>query len=196
MAFVVLEGFSGTGKTTLAQHLERRGWLRLQESAHALPGHVPVADRGDTYSDYSLLGATLTYTSTISRLRGTRDLVSEGYLLSDLAYAKIRFELRKSTAYPAMLALCREVLAIPKMRPDLYVLLDAGPETTDDREAGKNERDRNPTKFFRARYYAALAEIHEEMNEVNVEKVHTDSDAERTLEMVLSAVKKRSVASK
>lgn len=196
MAFVVLEGFSGTGKTTLAQHLERRGWLRLQESAHALPDHVPVADRGDTYSDYSLLGATLTYTSTISKLRGTRDLVSEGYLLSDLAYAKIRFELKKSTAYPAMLALCREVLAIPRMRPDLYVLLDACPETIDDRVVGKNERDRNPTELFRARYYAALGEIHEETNEMNVEKVHTDSDAKRTLDMVLAAVKKRSVVSK
>ncbi len=195
MAFVVLEGFSGTGKTTLARHLERRGWLRLQESAHALPDHVPVADRGDTYSDYSLLGATLTYTSTISRLRGKRALVSEGYLLSDLAYARIRFELKKSTAYPAMLALCKEVLAIPMMRPDLYVLLDAGPETIDDRQVGKNERDRNPTEFFRARYYSALAEIHEEMNEMNVEKVHMDSDAERTLAIALGAMKKRGVAS-
>jgi len=69
MHFVVLEGFFATGKTNLARHLERRGWPRLQESAHALPDHVPVADRGDTYSDYSLLGATLAYASTISRLR-------------------------------------------------------------------------------------------------------------------------------
>ena len=194
MVFVVIEGFSGTGKTTLTRRLERRGWLRLQESAHALPDHVPVADSGDTYSDYSLLGATLTYASTISRSRGTRDVVSEGYLLSDLAYAKIRFELKKSTAYPAMLTLCREVLAIPRMRPDLYVLLDARPETIDNRQVGKNERDRNPTEFFRARYYAALAELHEEMNEINIEKVHTDSDAERTLDTVLAIVKKRSVA--
>jgi thymidylate kinase len=194
MAFVVLEGFSGTGKTTLARRLEKRGWLRLQESAHALPDHVPIADMGDTYSDYSLLGATLTYTSTISRLRGTRDVVSEGYLLSDLAYAKIRFEMKKSEAYPAMLALCREVLAIPRMRPDLYVLLDTGLETIDDRRIKKNERDRNPMELFRAKYNAALAEIHEEMDEMNIEKVHTDSDAERTLETVLAAVKKRSVA--
>jgi thymidylate kinase len=194
MAFVVLEGFSGTGKTTLARRLEKLGWLRLQESAHALADHVSVADRGDTYSDYSLLGATLTYTSAISRLRWTRDVVSEGYLLSDLAYAKIRFELKKSTAYPVMFALCKEVLAIPRMRPDIYVLLDARPETIDERQVVKNERGWNPMEFFRARYYAALAGIHEEMNETNIEKVHTDSDVERTLETILAAVKKRIVA--
>ena len=195
MVFVVLEGFSRTGKTTLARCMERRGWLRLQESAHALPDHVPLADRGDTYSDYSLLGATLTYASTISRLRGTRNVVSEGYLLSDLAYAKIRFQLKKSTAYPAMLALCREVIAVPKMRPDLYVLLDAGSETIDDRHAGKNEWNKNPTEFFRARYYTVLAEIHKELKELNIENVHADSDAEQTLDVILAAVKKRSVVS-
>jgi thymidylate kinase len=195
MTFVVLEGFSGTGKTTLARRLERRGWLRLQESAHALPDHVPVADRADTFSDYSLLGATLTYTSTISKLRGTRNVVSEGYLLSDLAYAKIRFQLKKSTAYPAMLALCREVLAVPKMRPDLYFLLEAGPTTVDDRVVGRAKEGRNPTEFSRARYYTVLDEIHKELNELRIENVHTDSDAERTLDMILAAVKKRCVVS-
>ena len=135
----------------------------------------------------------MTYTSTISRLRGMRDLVSEGYLLSDLAYAKIRFELKKSTAYPAMLALCRELLLVPGMRPDLYLLLEAGPETIGDRQAGKNARDRNSTEFFRARYYSALAEIHDELEETKVEKVYTDSHAERTLEEVIAAMKKRKV---
>jgi len=59
MAFIVLEGFSGTGKTSLAMGLERRGWLRLQESAHAVPKDVPVAERADTAADFSLLGATM-----------------------------------------------------------------------------------------------------------------------------------------
>ena len=193
MAFVVLEGFSGTGKTTLAQRLEKLGWLRLQESAHALPDHVPVADRGDTYSDYSLLGATLTYSSAISRLRETRGLVSEGYLLSDLAYAKIRFELKKSTAYPALLAFSREVLTNPKLRPDLYIILEAGRNTLHHRQAGKKERDRNMTGLFRTRYYTALAEIHKELGEWSVERVYTDSDFKATLRMVLAIMKKRNV---
>jgi len=193
MAFVVLEGFSGTGKTTLARRLERRGWLRLQESAHALPDHVPVADRGDTYSDYSLLGATLAYSSAISKLRETRNLVSEGYLLSDLAYAKIRFELKKSTAYPALLAICREVLTNPKIRPDLYIILEAGHNTLYKRQVGKNARDRNMTKFFRTRYYTALAEIHKELGEWNVERVYTDPDSKVTLKVVLALMKKRNV---
>ena len=87
MTFIVLEGFSGTGKTSLALGLEKRGWVRLQESAHAVPRDVPVADRADTAADFSLLGATMTYSSVVSKLRGTRKIVSEGYLLSDLAYA-------------------------------------------------------------------------------------------------------------
>ena len=193
MAFVVLEGFSGTGKTTLARRLEKRGWLRLQESAHALPDHVPVADRGDTYSDYSLLGATLTYSSAISRLRETRDLVSEGYLLSDLAYAKVRFELKKSTAYPALLAICREVLTNPKIRPDLYIVLEPGHNTIHNGQVGKNERDKRMTGFFRARYYTALAEIHKDLGEWNVERVYTDSDSKVTLKVVLAIMKKRNV---
>ena len=196
MAFVVLEGFSGTGKTTIARHLEKRGWLRFQESAHALPNHVPVADRGDTSSDYSLVGATLTYTSTIFRARGIRNLVSEGYLLSDLAYAKIRFELKKSKAFPILYDLCREVLTIPAMRPDLYVLLEARPETIGDRQGGKNERDRNSTEYFRTRYYSALAEIHRKLNEIRTVRVFTDSSSERTLEEVLAAISKKSVADK
>jgi len=194
MAFVVLEGFSGTGKTTIARHLEKRGWLRFQESAHALPNHVPVADRGDTSSDYSLVGATLTYTSTIFRARGIRNLVSEGYLLSDLAYAKIRFELKKSKAFPILYDLCREVLTIPAMRPDLYVLLEARPETIGDRQGGKNERDRNSTEYFRTRYYSALAEIHRKLNEIRTVRVFTDSSSERTLEEVLAAISKKRVA--
>jgi len=193
LVFVVLEGFSGTGKTTIAKRLEGLGWLRLQESAHALPDHVPVAERGDTSSDYSLFGATLAYSSTISRMRDSRKLVSEGFLLSDLAYSKIRLELRKSTAYPALLAMCREVLSDSVMRPDLYVLLTAEPETIGHRQAAKNQRDRNSTEFFRSRYYTALAEIHQELGETNVESVHAGSRTSETLKQVLTALTNRRV---
>jgi len=193
MAFIVLEGFSGTGKTSLAMGLERRGWLRLQESAHAVPKDVPVAERADTAADFSLLGATMVYSSIISKLRGTRNIVSEGYLLGDLAYAKIRYELKKSDAYPSMVAMVRRILQEPAMRPDLYILLEAGQETIDTRQRSKDDRDRNPTEFFRARYYTALAEIHDEMNEKNVEAVRTDSDIDATLQNILQTLGRRRV---
>src|SRR5437879_1117050 len=134
MTFVVLEGFSGTGKTSVATGLERQGWLRLQESAHAVPKDVPLADRADTPADFSLLGATMVYSSVISNLRKSRNIVSEGYLLSDLAYAKIRYDLRTSEAYPAMLLMSKRMLEVPALRPDLYVLLKAGSGTIDQRQ--------------------------------------------------------------
>jgi thymidylate kinase len=193
MPFVVLEGFSGTGKTTLAKALERQGWLRLQESAHAVPRGVPVAERADTFADFSLLGATLVYSSIISNTRSHRKIVSEGYLLSDLAYARIRYDLEKSTAFPAMLAICRELLANPSMKPDLYVLLEAEPDTIEDRQRRKGEREKNVTKFFRTRYYSALDELHRELGETKVERVRTDSDAKSTLEKIISAMEKRRV---
>jgi len=193
LAFIVLEGFSGTGKTSLAMGLERRGWLRLQESAHALPKEVPVADRADTAADFSLLGATMTYSSLISKFRGTRNVVSEGYLLSDLAYAKIRYELKKSTAYPSMMAMVKRVLEEPVMRPDLYVLLKAGSATIDRRQLDKDDRERNITEFFRNRYYSALAEIHAEVNEDRVEVVETDSDTEVTLGLVQGVIDRLAV---
>jgi len=181
----VLEGFSGTGKTSLAMGLERRGWLRLQESAHAVPKDVPVAERADTAADFSLLGATMTYSSIITKLRGTRNIVSEGYLLGDLAYAKIRYELKKSDAYPSMVAMVKRILQEPAMRPDLYILLKAGEETIDIRQRSKDERERNPTEFFRTRYYTALEEIHGEMKEKNVEVVETDSDIDAALQEIV-----------
>lgn len=184
MVFIVLEGFSGTGKTSLAMGLERRGWLRLQESAHALPKEVPVADRADTAADFSLLGATMTYSSIISKFRGTRNVVSEGYLLSDLTYAKLRYELKKSTAYPSMMAMVKRILEEPAMRPDLYILLKAGPATIDRRQRDKDDRERNLTEFFRNRYYGALAEIHQEVKEDKVEVVETDSDTDVTLGII------------
>ena len=193
MTFIVLEGFSGTGKTSLAQGLERMGWLRLQESAHAVPRDVPVADRADTAADFSLLGATMTYSSLVSKLRGTRNIVSEGYLLSDLAYAKIRFELKKSDAYPSMVAMVRRMLEEPALRPDLYVLLKAGPETINNRQLGKDERERNTAEFFRTRYYTALEEIHEELKEESIEAVETDHDVDVTLSSILQILGRRKV---
>jgi thymidylate kinase len=193
MTFIVLEGFSGTGKTSLAQELEKKGWLRLQESAHAVPRDVPVADRADTAADFSLLGATMTYSSIVSKLRGSRNVVSEGYLLSDLAYAKIRFELKKSGAYPSMVTMVKRILEEPAMRPDVYVLLKAGPETINSRQLGKDERERNMTEFFRTRYYSALEEIHDELDEGEVETVETDHDVEVTLGAVLDILERRKV---
>ena len=193
MAFIVLEGFSGTGKTSLAMGLERQGWLRLQESAHAAPKDVPVAERADTAADFSLIGATMMYSSIITRLRGTRNIVSEGYLLGDLAYAKIRYELKKSDAYPSMVTMVRRILQEPAMRPDLYILLKAGEETIDIRQRSKDDRERNPTEFFRTRYYTALAEIHREMKEENIEVIETDSDIDRTLQEILHVLARHKV---
>jgi thymidylate kinase len=195
MVFVVLEGFSGTGKTTLAKGLESMGWVRLQESAHAVPRDVPVADRADTAADYSLLGATLINSSIVSKSREVRNIVSEGYLLSDLAYARIRYDLKKSTAFPSMLALCREVLAEPSMRPDLYVLLEARPDTIDQRQKMKDDREKNDSEYFRTRYYSALAEVHEELREGNIERVYTDEDKRVTLETIVGLLRKRRVIS-
>ena len=193
MGFVVLEGFSGSGKTSLAMGLERHGWPRLQESAHAVPRDVPVADRADTAADFSLLGATMVYSSVISKLRYKLNIVSEGYLLGDLAYAKIRYELKKSDAYPSMVTMVRRILEEPAMRPDLYILLKAGPDTIDMRQRGKDERERNVTEFFRTRYYTALAEIHEELGEEKSELVETDADLEVTLSNILEVLGKHKV---
>ena len=195
MVFIVLEGFSATGKTSLAILLEKRGWLRLQESAHAVPRDIPVAERADTAADFSLLGATLMYSSIITKLRDTKKIVSEGYLLGDLAYAKIRYELKKSDAYPAMMTMVKRVLEEPGMRPDLYLVLKAGPETIGMRQLSKDERERNVTEFFRNRYYTALAEIHQELGEGQPEPVETDGDPEVTLQEILRILAGRRVIS-
>jgi len=186
LVFIVLEGFSGTGKTTLAMRLEKLGWLRLAESAHVVPPDVPVADKADTFADYSLLGATMQYSSLISRYRDGRKIVSEGYLLSDLAYARIRYDLGKSEAFPAMLALCKRILSDKRMKPDLYILLKARTQTIRDRQERKGEREKNLGEFFRARYYSALTEIHDRLGEGGVETVYTDSDLDSTLAVILA----------
>jgi thymidylate kinase len=193
MVFIVIEGFSGTGKTSLAILLEKRGWIRLQESAHAVPRDVPVADRADTAADFSLLGATMMNASVISKLRQTRNIVSEGYFLGDLAYAKIRYELKKSDAYPEMMRIVKRVLVVPGMRPDLYILLKAELDTINHRQMNKDDRERNVTEFFRTRYYTALAEIHRELNEEEPEVVESDSSEDATLQKILDILKRREV---
>jgi thymidylate kinase len=194
VVFVALEGFSGTGKTTLARRLEGRGWLRMTESAHVVPRDVPVADRADTFADYSLVGATMVYSSLISKFREKRNIVSEGYLLSDLAYARIRFDLHKSEAYPSMLAMCENILSHAQMRPDLYILLKATPETIEQRQIRKNEREKNLDEFFRTRYYSALDELHERFGRDDVEAVFTDSDIDGTFAAVVALLKRRKLA--
>jgi thymidylate kinase len=175
--------------------LERRGWLRLQESAHAVPKDIPVAERADTAADFSLLGATMMYSSLIAKLRRTRNIVSEGYLLGDLTYAKIRYELGMSDAYPDMVTMVKRVLREPYMRPDLYILLKAGPETIRLRQRDKDERERNLTEFWRTRYYTANAEIHREMEAENIAAVETDADTEVTLGSILQVIERRRVMS-
>ena len=191
MVFVVLEGFSGTGKTTLAKGLEKKGWLRLAESAHAVPKHVPVADRADTFADFSLLGATMVYSSAISKLRQKKKIVSEGYLLSDLAYARIRYDLKKSDAFPAMLTMCKSILSDPVMRPDLYILLKARTETIGARQMKKNRREQNMDDFFRTRYYSAIREIHERIGEEKLVTVFTDLNSKATLAAIIALLRKR-----
>lgn len=185
MMFIAIEGFSGTGKTTLAKRLERRGWLRLTESAHALSKQVPVADRADTFSDFSLIGATMQYCSIISTNRASRNIVSEGYLLGDLAYARIRYDLGKSVAFPALLSLVKAVLAEKPMRPDLYILLRARAKTIGERQLGKGSREKNTSGFFRQRYYSAIMEMHQRLGQDNLKVVSSDGGGSHTFRAVL-----------
>jgi len=189
LTFIVLEGFSGTGKTTLAKTLERRGWLRLAESAHAVSNEIPVGERADTFSDYSLIGATMQYASTIARSRREMDIVAEGYFLSDLAYALIRYDLRKSAAFPHLLELVRKILRERVLQPDLYMLLRAHSATIRRRQKEKSDREKNVSKFFRERYYTAIEYIHGELGQGNLEIVNTDSDTDRTLARIMVKLK-------
>lgn len=189
MTFIVLEGFSGTGKTTLAKTLEQRGWMRLAESAHAVSSEIPVGERADTFSDFSLVGATMQYASIIARSRREREIVAEGYFLSDLAYALIRYDLRKSAAFPHLLEMVRKILRERVLQPDLYLLLRAHSATIRRRQEEKNEREKNVSKFFRERYYSSIEYIHGELGQRNLEIVNTDSDPDRTLARIVVKLK-------
>jgi thymidylate kinase len=191
---LALEGFSGTGKTTLAKELESRGWLRLAESAHVVQKEVPVADRADTYADYSLVGATMQYSFTISNLRRSRNIVAEGYLLSDLAYARIRYDLGKSDAFPALLSLAKKALSEEALRPDLYILLRAKDDTISRRQQEKEDREKNLSGAFREGYYKAIMDLHRRTGQENLEVIFTDSDKAETLEEILAALRRRKLA--
>lgn len=191
MVFVVIEGFSGTGKTTLSKGLERRGWLRLTESAHAVPAEVPLGDKADTFADFSLTGASLEYSSVIAGSRDKRSIVADGYLLSDLSYARIRYDMGKSKAFPALFDLVKGILSDEKIRPDLYVLLKAERETIDQRQGRKSARERNLNGYFQTRYYTAIEELHRGLGQTDVEEVHTDTDLSETLERLVGLLRRR-----
>lgn len=190
----MLEGFSGTGKTTLAKSLEEEGWLRLAESAHALPGEVPVGERANTYSDYSLFGATLEYSSVISSNRGSRNVVAEGYLLSDLAYARIRYTLNLSDAFPEMMEFARGILRHKALQPDLFILLVAEKRVIEARQATKDPHDKNMNDFFRNEYYNAIGDLHKEFGFSNLERVTTDTDLGITVAVIREALARRGYA--
>ena len=167
MAFIVLEGFSGTGKTSLAKMLERDGWVRITESAHSLPADIPLADRADTYSDYALLGQVLTFAPRIKRLRTKSKVVAEGYFLSDLAYFKIRQTLGLSTAFPAIYTFVSNVMEDSALVPDHYILLHAESSEIRRRQARKRARDRNESSYFFEKYYEFIEEFHRALNQQN-----------------------------
>jgi thymidylate kinase len=194
LTFIVLEGFSGTGKTTLATKLEQRGWLRLMESAHALPSEIPVADRANTFADYSLVGATMQYSYPIYSARGRKHIVAEGYFISDLTYAMIRQKLNKSSAFQSLFNLVRAMLAEPQLQPDLYLLLKARGNTIDNRQSEKNDRERNISRYFRVEYYKIIGRLHQQLQQQKVEIVETDSNLAETLKAVESLVRRHGLA--
>jgi thymidylate kinase len=189
-----LEGFSGTGKTTLAKTLEDDGWLRLTESAHAVPSQVPVAERANTYADYSLFGAAMQCCSIISSNRSRMNIVAEGYFISDLAYARIRYTLNLSDAFPELLKIAITLLHDKMLRPDLFVLLTADPRVIEERQEMKTERDRNMTKFFRTEYYNAIEDLHKQLGLENIERVTTDSEVAKTSTVIRELLERHGYA--
>lgn len=186
MAFIVLEGFSGTGKTTIANLLEKKGWLHLTESAHAVSSDVPLADRADVYSDYSLIGATLRTCGVIAHNRKHRNIVSEGFLVNDLTYSLIRQKRGQSDAASEMFTIVGSVLRRPLLHPDLYVLLIADDKTIMKRQKLKSDRDRLTNRFFRKTFYSTIRDLHELFGHTNVVEVRTDKGPEAAVDEILA----------
>jgi len=180
LTFLVLEGFSGTGKTALARLFERDGWLRIPESAHLVPEHVPLADRANTLADYALVGAVLSAAYRIAQERTARNIVAEGYLLSDLAYFKVRETLGTSTAFIPIRALVHEVLRDARLVPDLYAVLRISPVELHRRQARKAHRDRLQNQYFAEKYYEFLAELHHEFGDPPQVEVSANAGDEAT----------------
>lgn len=191
MVFIVLEGYSGTGKTSLAKMLERDGWLRITESAHSLPPDIPVADRADTYSDYALLGQVLTSTPRIRRLRSRRRLVAEGYFLSDLAYFKIRQTLGLSSAFPRIYRLVSEIMKDQNLAPDLYILLEADSGEIGRRQERKRARDRNESTYFFEKYYEFIKEFHKALNQPNYTVMESHPRTSQTYRQIRDILSQR-----
>ena len=167
----------------------------MTESAHALPSQVPVAERADTYADYSLFGATMQYCSIISSNRNNMNVVAEGYFLSDLAYARIRYTLNLSNAFPELLKVARMLLNDKMLRPDLFVLLSANTKVIEERQERKNERERNMSEFFRTEYYNAIEDLHRQLGLTNVERVTTDSEVPKTSGVIRALLERHGYAS-
>lgn len=194
LTFLVLEGFSGTGKTSLADLFERDGWLRITESAHMIPQEIPVAEKANTYSDYALIGQVLTATYRIAEARGAKRIVAEGYFLSDLAYFKIRHALKLSQAYPILYTLTRSLLQDSRLRPDLYILLRADEDEIIKRQAHKVIRDRLQNRYFMTKYYEFIREFHQEFDQPNYVEVNSNSNDRQTYERIQEALQVHNLA--
>ena len=191
MAFVVLEGFSGTGKTTIANMFEKKNWLHITESAHAIANEIPVADRGNVYSDYSLIGATLRTSGIIAGNRRKRNIVSEGYFISDLAYAMIRQKQGLSEAASEFFPIVGHVIKKKKLQPDLYVLLTASDRSILKRQKLKSDRDRLTNKFFRDNFNTIIMDLHQLFGHKNIVIVSTDKGRDATYRQIVDIMQKR-----